>query len=225
MDSILGALAIGTLLAVLVIYVLIGLFLNSFSKLVDGNGTIFAFIPIGNLYLLGYLTFNGTVGTVLVLSSFAVSLLTFKPLYESLFAKWLPIEVVNQISTYYTIFFAATLLMGIVKYIGLKFSPDEKKKSSFKEDNQEEQSKYENDQIITDSHNSVSGGYDSTSEVNTDNIKNKKDDLIFTNDDSPLDETPSVGVSNDFQDNSSSEEKEEDKEKGSKASDLENFFN
>ena len=223
MNNIVGAFALGVVLGVIIVYVLIGLFLNSFNKLVEGRGSVFAFIPIGNLYLLGSLTFNSTMGIILVLCSFVVSLLSFQPLYESLFAKWLPPEMITQISNYYAIFFTATLLMGIVKYLGLKFSPDEKKSNSFKEDNKEEQSKYENDQIITDSHNMAgNGGYNpdesSTSQVNQSN----NDDLIFTNDDSPMDETPSVGVNESTNTNNNSNTLDEKKSSGS---DLENFFN
>lgn len=224
MNNIVGAVALGLIIGVIVVYILIGLFLNSFNKLVEGRGSIFAFIPIGNLYLLGALTFNSTMGLILVLCSFVVSLLTFEPLYNSLFSKWLAPEIVTQISNYYSIFFVATLLMGIVKYLGLKFAPDEKKNSSFKEDNKEEQSKYENDQIITDSHNLVgSGGYNPTEGSSDNQVTNQSnnDDLIFTNDDSPMDETPSLGV-NDNVENSNPDSGSEKKGSGS---DLENFFN
>ena len=103
MENIIATLAFGFVIIVVVIYVLYGLFLNSFNKAVEGRGTVFAFIPIGNLYLLGALTFNSTMGIVLVLASFGTSLITYEPLYESLFSKWLPPEVATQISYYYTI--------------------------------------------------------------------------------------------------------------------------
>ncbi len=51
----------------LIIYILISLFLNNFNKLKYGQGTILAYIPILNIYLLGKLTFNKPAGVILLI--------------------------------------------------------------------------------------------------------------------------------------------------------------
>ncbi len=54
------------LLVILVIFIVIGLFLNKFHKMLYGKGTACAFIPLAQGYLLGKLTFNKTIGWVVV---------------------------------------------------------------------------------------------------------------------------------------------------------------
>ena len=48
-----------------IIHILLGIFLNKFNKLVYGEGSILAWFPIFNLYLLGKLTVNKYVGWIL----------------------------------------------------------------------------------------------------------------------------------------------------------------
>ena len=51
----------------IVIYVIQAIFLNKFNKLVYGKGSLLAWIPFANYYLLGKLTVNKIVGWILVL--------------------------------------------------------------------------------------------------------------------------------------------------------------
>ena len=50
----------------LAIYIAVGIFLNKFNKLLYGHGTALAFVPVGNLYLMGKLAFNKAVGYILI---------------------------------------------------------------------------------------------------------------------------------------------------------------
>lgn len=58
------------------IYVLLGVFLNKFNKLVEGKGTALAWIPIANLYLLGKLLLNKGFGWGVLIASIVFSVLT-----------------------------------------------------------------------------------------------------------------------------------------------------
>jgi len=62
--------AIITSLIMLFIYILISIFLNKFNRLVYGKGTAMCFIPIANIYLIGKLAVNKTVGWLLVIGIF-----------------------------------------------------------------------------------------------------------------------------------------------------------
>ncbi len=132
-------LAMGVMFIVLliIIYIIWGLFLNSFNKLVEGHGTILGFIPIANLYLLGKLTFNSSMGLILVLASFACSAVTTKVNGVYALEKFIPKEILDQILTYYSIVVLAVFLIGVLKYLSLRFTPKEDNKS-FKDDNIQE---------------------------------------------------------------------------------------
>ena len=72
-----GLILIFLMLAIAItIYVLLGVFLNKFNKLVEGKGTAFAWIPFLNIYLLGKLLINKIFGWVVVITSIVVSVLT-----------------------------------------------------------------------------------------------------------------------------------------------------
>lgn len=65
------------------IYVVQAIFLSSFNKLVYGKGTWMAWVPYCNTYLLGKLTFNETVGWVLVGTSILSMFVSFlSPIYS-----------------------------------------------------------------------------------------------------------------------------------------------
>ena len=65
------------------IYVVQAIFLSSFNKLVYGKGTWMAWVPYCNTYLLGKLTFNETVGWVLVGASILSMFVSFlSPIYS-----------------------------------------------------------------------------------------------------------------------------------------------
>ena len=53
-------------IAFIVLYIVIGKFLDNFNKLKYGQGTALAWIPFCRIYLLGKLTFNKIVGWVLI---------------------------------------------------------------------------------------------------------------------------------------------------------------
>ena len=61
------------LLVIILEFVIIGLFLNKYNKLLYGEGTILAFIPLAQTYILGKLAFNKLVGIIMV----AISLLPY----------------------------------------------------------------------------------------------------------------------------------------------------
>ena len=54
----------------LIFYIMVGIFLNKFNRLITGKGTPLAFIPICNIYLLGKLTVSKLVGWLLVIGLF-----------------------------------------------------------------------------------------------------------------------------------------------------------
>ena len=122
---------------IIVIYILWGLFLSSFNKLIEGHGTILGFIPICNLYLLGKLTFNSFMGLILVLASFVCSIITTQVNGVYVLEKYLPKAFLDQVVTYYSIVILAVFLIAILKYLSLRLAPKDDNKS-FKDDNIEE---------------------------------------------------------------------------------------
>lgn len=61
---------IGLVILVLLIYLFISIFLNKLNKVIYKKGTIMAFLPVFNIYLLGKLTINKMIGWLLVLFTF-----------------------------------------------------------------------------------------------------------------------------------------------------------
>lgn len=57
------------LLVLTIEFIIIGIFLNKFNKILYGKGTIIAFIPVAQTYLLGKLSFNKLVGIILAIGS------------------------------------------------------------------------------------------------------------------------------------------------------------
>lgn len=55
---------------VIIVYLFFAIFLNKFHKLVNGKGTVMAFIPIANIYLLGKLALNKLFGYLLLVGVF-----------------------------------------------------------------------------------------------------------------------------------------------------------
>ena len=136
-QSLINTIGVLFFVGIFVIYILWGLFLSSFNKLIEGKGTILGFIPICNLYLLGKLTFNSFMGLILVLASFVVTALTAKVNGAYVLEKYIPKEYFDQLLTYYSIVILAVFLIAIMKYLGLRLAPKDDNRS-FKDDNIEE---------------------------------------------------------------------------------------
>ena len=109
------------LLAVAVIWAAISMFLNKLHKLMYGKGTIFAWLPLFQVYLLGKLTINKSVGWGLVLCSFVFSTSTSTlngVTVDSSFIKYAPLR--NLLSTALTYAEIGLLIYAIIKYMKLK---------------------------------------------------------------------------------------------------------
>lgn len=70
MMELLSDLLIILIVGVIIIYVIEGLILNTLNKKIYGEGTWQAWVPFANIYLLGKLTVNKTVGWILLIMSF-----------------------------------------------------------------------------------------------------------------------------------------------------------
>ena len=103
---------------ILAIYIIVGIFLNKFNKLLYGYGTALAFIPIGNVYLMGKLAFNKAVGYILIGLQFGI------PLTNSIIKYSTRGEVaasfLSLLSSLTGIFNLVCLIVAIVKYNNIK---------------------------------------------------------------------------------------------------------
>ena len=160
------------IVVLIVVYIIWGLFLNSFNKLVEGHGTILGFLPIANLYLLGKLTFNSFMGLMLVLASFVCGALTSKVNGVYALEKYIPKQFLDQILTYYSIVILAVFLIGVLKYLGLRFAPQDDNKS-FKDDNIEEKLNHVEIKNVAPVDNNTDTGY-----LKHDNEQKDLDQLI-----------------------------------------------
>ena len=118
----LATLIIGLIVFAIVIgiYVLQGLFLTKFNKLVNGKGTPLAWIPICNVYLLGKLCINKIVGWILVgciliTGKFTVTINGVKNVYTIL-----PKNITSLISSLSSLAIFGLFIYGIIKYNNLK---------------------------------------------------------------------------------------------------------
>lgn len=128
----LATLIVGLIVFAIVIgiYVLQGLFLTKFNKLVNGKGTPLAWIPICNVYLLGKLCINKIVGWILVgciliTGKFTVTINGVKNVYTIL-----PPNITSLINSLSSIAIIGLFIYGIIKYNDLK-----KKSNTNEEDN------------------------------------------------------------------------------------------
>lgn len=104
----------------IILYIVQAIFLNRFNKLVYGKGTALAWIPICNIYLLGKLTFNKTIGWILVICSILSS--SFKITINGVTTTHsiLPEDLSDMLSLVYSIAVIGLFVYAIVKYIRLK---------------------------------------------------------------------------------------------------------
>ena len=116
----LAGFAIALLAIVIAIYVAQAIFLNKFNKLVYGKGTALAWIPGGNVYLLGKLAINKIVGWIL----FAcwVSTIEFTSTINGVEKKAsiLPESISNIVSPIYSLAIIIIFIYAIIKYRNMK---------------------------------------------------------------------------------------------------------
>ena len=108
-------------LIVICFYVAMGIVLFKLNKLIYGNGSAMAWIPIFNVYLLGKLTVNKVVGFVLIIGLFLISNFSIKVDDVQRNFSILPYGKFKTILTYvYGIVILCFFIFAIVKYIKLK---------------------------------------------------------------------------------------------------------
>lgn len=115
------------LIIVLVIYILESLLINGLHKLMYGKGTILAWLPFTNVYLLGKLTVNTTVGWLLVVGTILTSNFSYKVGEVSKIYSLLPADLIGPVSTIQSIATVGLLIYALIKYFKLK---DEKKNAN-----------------------------------------------------------------------------------------------
>lgn len=106
------------LIFVIVLYVLQGIFLFKFNKLVYGRGTALAWLPICNIYLLGKLTFNSTVGWCFVVMSFLTT--RFSITIDGVEKTYAILP--QSICSLYSVVVLGVFVYAIAKYVELKKS-------------------------------------------------------------------------------------------------------
>lgn len=111
------------LIVVIVIYVLLGIYLNKFNKLVYGKGTALAWIPLCNIYLLGKLSFNKIVGAILIV--FLILTTQFTTTVDGIESTFSIIPagpILEIVSPLYGLAVFAIFIYSLVKYSKLKKS-------------------------------------------------------------------------------------------------------
>ena len=102
----------------LAIYIAVGIFLNKFNKLLYGQGTALAFVPVGNLYLMGKLAFNKAVGYILIGLEIGI------PISNSIISYSGRGEAIEVLSSFLSsvggIFNLVCLIVAIIKYNNIK---------------------------------------------------------------------------------------------------------
>ena len=121
------------------IYVLQGIFLTKFNKLINGKGTPLAWIPICNIYLLGKLSINKIVGWILVVcavitAKYTVTINGVQTVYTIL---------PKNITSFITSLYSATILILFI-YSIIKYNDIKKGKNTFNKEKVCETSNQEN---------------------------------------------------------------------------------
>ncbi len=123
METILGAfmgLFLIFIIVIIVIYVALAIFLSKLNKLMYGKGTALAWIPICNIYLLGKLTVNKTVGWILVACSILTANTTTTINGVTTTHSILPGALNSIVSILYRLGIIGLFVYAIVKYVRLK---------------------------------------------------------------------------------------------------------
>lgn len=105
---------------ILLIYILVSIFLNKFNKLVYGRGTAMCFIPIVNIYLLGKLAVNKTVGWLLILGILLTAKYTITINDVETVYLLLPENVNSVVMKMLSCLVFVLLIYGIKKYFEIK---------------------------------------------------------------------------------------------------------
>lgn len=93
-------------------YALFGVFLCKLNTLVNGKGTMLAWVPICNIYLLGKLAVNKVVGWILVIGTFLIGIMRFSDV---------PSESISSIVfKIYNIIILGLFIYAVIKYFKLK---------------------------------------------------------------------------------------------------------
>ena len=106
------------------IYVIMGLFLSKFNKLVYGKGDVCAWIPYGQTYLLGKLGYNKLVGIILLILNIVSGLTVKTTNGEST-------SMFPALSGLYTIGYIIILILAISRYNKVKKGEMSKEQAAF----------------------------------------------------------------------------------------------
>ncbi len=109
-------------IVIIAIYIAQAIFLSKFNKLVYGRGTVLAWIPICNIYLLGKLTVNKIVGWILVICLFATGSFSTTVNGVTKTITILPQNISSTISSIYSLAVVCLFIFAIIKYFCLKKS-------------------------------------------------------------------------------------------------------
>lgn len=108
------------LLIIIVVYLIESILLNKLNKIMYGKGTLMAWLPIFNIYLLGKLTINKTFGWILVACVFLTSEYTTTINGVEKSYSILPGNISSVVSSIYLITVFVLFIYAIVKYNKLK---------------------------------------------------------------------------------------------------------
>lgn len=111
---------IGVVIVLLLVYIGISIFLNKLNKAIYKKGTIMAFLPIFNVYLLGKLTVNKIVGCLLVIATFITGSFTSSFNGNENSYTLLPNSVSVIISSITSVMVIVLFVFAIIKYSKLK---------------------------------------------------------------------------------------------------------
>lgn len=110
------------LLVIILEFVIIGLFLNKYNKLLYEEGTILAFIPLAQTYLLGKLAFNKLIGIIMV----AINILPYLSIKNN--------EYILKIREFSGAARFFILIYAIIKYNRIKKGIISKEEAAFQSD-------------------------------------------------------------------------------------------
>lgn len=108
------------ILLVVAIYVAVGIVLFKLNKAMYGKGTPMAFIPYANIYLLGKLTVNKTIGWILVIGNLVTSNFSLTLNGQKTSFSLLPSPLSNIVGFVISISTFGLFIYAIVKYVNIK---------------------------------------------------------------------------------------------------------
>lgn len=109
-----------TSIVLIIIYIILGIYLNKLNYILYGKKTPMAWIPIVNIYLLGKLTFNKIVGWILIGCMFLQSETTVTINGVSKTSSFLPENIKEPFSKVFSIVCVLLIIYSIIKYYKLK---------------------------------------------------------------------------------------------------------